>query len=939
MGNKVVGFTIEIKGQKEIKTTADLLKLVNVQLVDISSNLAKINKQGGVGFKNLQKEFKTTGSSSKKLGDIVKKSFDSFDKGNKVVSELGDEYTKITKQVKKTGKEIKELDEAFKVDGDTIQDLIEDNKEYRKIIRLGTSATGEQSDAVQKMSKEYFENQKAIKKHNTEQRTGIKVSKASFGSINQMKAKVIELTKSFDALSPAQRDALIGPGAKIRKELAATTKRIQRLKEATNNGRFSIGLYSKAQKGLTKTLLKLSVGRSVAEGVANGLRNMFNGLKELATGSEEARERFADLNSAGGRLVSTAKDIGNRFLETFGGGVTDLMDSVSFSASVIGDSFFEASQGTGIFASVLQGLGSVLTDFPAIIGGVAETFGALIAPFTELSLSVDKVVISIAKAGRELVGLDVSDLEKRLADVNTQLAENEAFGRSIGEAYKEGFENTKAAQEEFIKNADEQVVLEAKLLEARKRTDKAKAAADAAEKKRIADLKKDRDSLLITIKTQAEARVQIAITLDKQLRDLQISAIQDDTERLKAAEKERFDLQKQARKKGFDDLVDEAAKNEAETARLFGVNSQELAALQEKNGNDLLLIQAQVNALGEAQEQAHQDKLLQITKDGESTRVAAETKALEATIARRKDARERLRAIREKRIATEKSDEEKANEVRKQKVKQTIADITTLVNVSFQAISDISQIAFDAENARFDDAIEKRQANISKLNEDLQSATGLQKKFLLQQVEQEQAALDAETEAKEKARKEQGEAQKAIALVQAGIAVALGIANAFTIPPPASFIAAAATAVAGLAQVAVIATSKFAKGGVLSGPSHAQGGISTPFGEMEGGEGVINKNSMANPKLRAVASAVNVAGGGVSFATGGITGAPISAPQIGNPNSDVNEKFNQFVDVSMAMAIATNNRIDNLSVSLDLNNLEDQVGNEANLEAAATFTE
>ena len=35
--------------------------------------------------------------------------------------------------------------------------------------------------------------------------------------------------------------------------------------------------------------------------------------------------------------------------------------------------------------------------------------------------------------------------------------------------------------------------------------------------------------------------------------------------------------------------------------------------------------------------------------------------------------------------------------------------------------------------------------------------------------------------------------------------------------------------------------SKFAKGGILRGPSHAQGGILTPFGEVEGGEFIVNK--------------------------------------------------------------------------------------------------
>lgn len=57
-------------------------------------------------------------------------------------------------------------------------------------------------------------------------------------------------------------------------------------------------------------------------------------------------------------------------------------------------------------------------------------------------------------------------------------------------------------------------------------------------------------------------------------------------------------------------------------------------------------------------------------------------------------------------------------------------------------------------------------------------------------------------------------------------------------------------------------TSKYADGGEITGPSHASGGVLI---EAEGGEGIINKHSMSNPLLRSIASAVNVAGGGVPF--------------------------------------------------------------------------
>ena len=61
-----------------------------------------------------------------------------------------------------------------------------------------------------------------------------------------------------------------------------------------------------------------------------------------------------------------------------------------------------------------------------------------------------------------------------------------------------------------------------------------------------------------------------------------------------------------------------------------------------------------------------------------------------------------------------------------------------------------------------------------------------------------------------------------------------------------------------------------ANGGVTYGPSHAQGGIPTRYGELEGGEAVINKRSTA--MFRNELSNLNVAGGGTSFADGGVTG-------------------------------------------------------------------
>ena len=941
MATKVVGFQIEIKGQKDIVNTTKVLGLLNTQLILIGNTLAAIDKQGGVALNKLSKDFKTTGSSAKQLGAVVKTSFKSFEDGNKIVKDLGNGYFEVTKAIDKTSKEFRENEKALESDSDSVKDLIKRNKELKQTLL--EQPIGEQTDAIRKLGKEYAKNNDVIKDFRKELRTGKKATEASAGSLDELRAKSIALKKEYNALSGAQQNAFIGDGARIRKSLEKTNKQIQKLDKRVRDGKTSIGLYQNAQKGLTKTLLKLSVGRSVADGVANGLRNMFQGLKDIATGSEEAREKFKGLNAAGAGLQNTLQQVGSKILGAFGGAITKVLDNISFVVSVVADSFISAAEGTGIFATALRFIGSVFTDFPAIIGGVLGVFGEfrdrIVKSATEMSLQFEKVVVSIKRIGTALTGGDTTEINNRLANINKQLADNVVFAKTIGEAYQEGFDATIKAQEEFKKGSEEEVAIEAKRLEAAKRREEQSKEAAKAEKKRIEDLKKDRTDLLKQIESQSLARIQIAVDLDKQLRDLQIKAISDSGAQAIAAEKERFSLESAARKENFEARKAEVEAQEAEIIRLFGIYSDEYAIFITNSENELQNLRLTNDQIAELQAKNHQDALLKIEKDGIAARKAADQKAFRDGINEAEaeyEAEEAAAgAASDRRVAKSIERDKKAEEDRKSRASATKDAIVGLVDAAFSAISDIVNIANQAENERFDRAIEDRQNSISKLNEDLQSATGLQKKFLEKQIEQEQAALDKETEAKEKARKEQAEAQKAIAIVQAVIAAALGIANAFTLPPPASFVAAAATAVATGAQIAVIASQKFAKGGILNGPSHANGGISTPFGELEGGEAVITR--AATKKHSALLSAINVDGGGKKFANGGITGAPISAPSVANANTDVNTQFNQFMSATMASTQATNSRIDRLQVVQDLNNLQDIEDNDATLEAITTF--
>lgn len=119
-----------------------------------------------------------------------------------------------------------------------------------------------------------------------------------------------------------------------------------------------------------------------------------------------------------------------------------------------------------------------------------------------------------------------------------------------------------------------------------------------------------------------------------------------------------------------------------------------------------------------------------------------------------------------------------------------------------------------------------------------------------QQLEKEKIAkkeeqLQKKQDALEKKRKQN---QKQQSIINAIINTALGVTQALSAyPPPTSWILASAVGALGAVQISTISSQKYANGGVLDGPSHAQGGIKVPtkrgMSELEGNEFVVNKKT------------------------------------------------------------------------------------------------
>lgn len=186
-----------------------------------------------------------------------------------------------------------------------------------------------------------------------------------------------------------------------------------------------------------------------------------------------------------------------------------------------------------------------------------------------------------------------------------------------------------------------------------------------------------------------------------------------------------------------------------------------------------------------------------------------------------------------------------------------------------------AQEALDKATEMHDKAVEKvtmSQDKISELNDKLRNSSGSQLEAYKEQMADEQALLlQREAEEKrlakekekrekelEKKKKQQERLNMAMNLMEAIANTAVGVTSALKWGPILGPIFAAIIGAMGAVQIALITKqlSKMADGGLLQGPSHAQGGI--PVGntgiEVEGNEYVVNKRSTAKylPLLQAI---------------------------------------------------------------------------------------
>ena len=234
------------------------------------------------------------------------------------------------------------------------------------------------------------------------------------------------------------------------------------------------------------------------------------------------------------------------------------------------------------------------------------------------------------------------------------------------------------------------------------------------------------------------------------------------------------------------------------------------------------------------------------------------------------------------------------------KVQQAQADYDLLVNMDVA-----TKAALYESDIEYTNAVLQSQKRITEAK---QAQVNAENEFVLMQIEAATTVTEAfssmiDTFAEDN--ENLAAFAKTVALFNIGLstaeALAKGVASAQAVGFPANIPAIATTIAAIMANIVKAKqlvskekNPKYADGGEITGPSHASGGVLI---EAEGGEGIINKYSMSNPLLRSIASAVNVAGGGVPFSN-----VPIF-PSVSGGGFDTAELKAVFVEALKEMPV------------------------------------
>ena len=421
-------------------------------------------------------------------------------------------------------------------------------------------------------------------------------------------------------------------------------------------------------------------------------------------------------------------------------------------------------------------------------------------------------------------------------------------------------------------------------------------------------------------KKAAESAKQFKTTLELQTAKEIEKINKDQSDKLIELKKKEFEAIKIVEQRNYENqrnLLEQAYNQQVVAA---GNNKEKLEEINKQYQDDILNLERQ-RIQDEIDLNNYKVNTVEgLTQDEKDTIVSQNIKLNSDLAKLEADRTKNANAEAEKRTQKEKEEGEK----RRAQLQKDIDTVKQYTDLAFQTISGLVQAGDEARMKRLEKDAEANAQIQSDLEERLQSATGLERRYLEQQLRLEKENAKQIAKAQEEAERDAAKKAKAIAIIQSIINGALAISKAVaSAPPPFNIPAIITASVQAAAQTAIIAAQPLAKGGVVGkGDDIVQfsnGGRVTSRGNikplsngdnvlatLKTGEIVLNESQQRRIGYASLKRAQIP-----NFANGGLVGAPTSL--ISNANNTIASE-QMRVNLMDEMVKATNQRIDRLTV-------------------------
>lgn len=733
-----------------------------------------------------------TEDTAQKLGEVVKE-----------ISELRTEQKNLTK----------ELQESDEVDAEKAKRLAEVQSELRRLKN------------EQKEYTSILQNESAIANNYGD-------------SLDEQRRKLSDMQKAYDSLSASWRNSSAGEAFK--KQLDEQYDSVIELEKATGRHQRNVGNYPEVMGGAVKGFGNLDGAIAQVSDAFNGLSA--NGIKGL------------------GGLAGAIGNVGKIMLTS---PILALVGAIVVAFQKLSDAFKKNDEAGTNLDRAFSKLKPITQALGEYFDRLAVTVSNLVLKFSEGVVAVGKFLnkIGLLKGNFEEAAKGAEDLviaEDNLDQAERDYAVNSAKRqRDIAELRAMAVDSEKYSAEERIKLYEEAIELEQanldeelKIAQERVRILKETAKQNVDTSDETAnEIAKAEASLYKAEETYYTGTRRLQAQLVKAKKEIASEEVAIAKERKKQAEKDQKEADERAKKEAEELAKKEKIKEEImrtakETAIALIEDESERARVIEldrfeQEKEDLLKKYEELGILTEEQELAKNELLENLKREHLARMEEIEDEA--KLIALEKKAEEDEKKLEEE-LNKATSEEEK----RMLELEQAQAHHDELVRMTQEEID-----AKFTSQEEYEKAVKKSENNITDIQKKNALARTLQAKSTLEDIGQAVNAIGGLIDELDLKEEESAKAQKALALaqvaIQSGIAVATAVAECQKLGFPAAIpavIVAVATIAANIASaVSTINGAKFADGGIVGGSSYA--GDNVPI-QVNSGEMVLNRNQQKN---------------------------------------------------------------------------------------------